>query len=491
MPPTPRPQDDSLRARIARARARISGKPPATHSGPPPKKRRVPRREIEARRQRMVRWGVSIAALAVVLILGFAVLYDNVLKPRQTLAQVGNVGISREDYWKVRGWDLTERAQQYQQIAQFVAPEQQSQYLTMAQQALQQLPGVWGSTDVDATTLNQMIDDQVFLQGAPALGITITPEEVRTYALNRFAPPDAPLITASPTPTFTPDRAAMATGTAAALLPSPEGTPSLATPVGGGTPVGLAMPVGGATPAPALATPVAAITAATPAATPAIPISTPLAGATPNPSEALATAEAGFTQYADAVFPVTRLTAADYDRLIAAPALARQRVREALGAEVGQSAPQVHAAHILLTTQQAAEEARARIAGGEDFAAVARELSTDQGTAANGGDPGWFTHDEMVPAFADAAFALPVGEVSQPVASEFGWHLITVEANDPEYPLTDQQITRLQDAAVANWLEQERAALRVNSSLPPTPTPIPGGFQPPVDAPRPPAEPQG
>lgn len=479
-----RPQDDSLRGRIARARARMQGKPPATHVGPPPKKRRVPRREIEARRQRMIRWGLAIATVAVLAIVIGGILWDNVIKPRQTLARVGDVAITREDYWKVRAYDLAEQAEQYQQFAQFVAPEQQSQYLNLAQQSLAQLPAVWGSMDVDSTTLGNMINDQLFLQGAPELGITLTPEEVRTYALNRFAPFDAPLIEASPTPTFTAERADMATSTAAALVPSPSGTPGMATPVGAGT------PAAGGTPLP-IATPISAVESATPAATPALPIATPLPAATPSPADARATAEAGFAQFEAALFPIAHLNQADFDRLIAAPELAQQRVREVLGAEVGQGAPQVHAAHILVATQQAADEARGRIEAGEDFGDVAREVSTDPGTAPNGGDLGWFTREEMVPAFADAAFSLPVGDVSQPVASEFGWHVIKVLESDPDHPLTNAQITRLQDAAVNAWLEQERAELGVSSSLPPTPTPFPGSFQPPVTAPQPPLEPKG
>ena len=123
---------------------------------------------------------------------------------------------------------------------------------------------------------------------------------------------------------------------------------------------------------------------------------------------------------------------------MAAPALARQKVGDALAATVGQSAPQVRAAHILLPTREEAEAARARVTeGGEDFAAVARELSTDESTAANGGELGWFTREEMVAPFAEAAFALEPGAISEPVETEFGWHVIQVEERDPDRPLTD------------------------------------------------------
>jgi peptidyl-prolyl cis-trans isomerase C len=173
---------------------------------------------------------------------------------------------------------------------------------------------------------------------------------------------------------------------------------------------------------------------------------------------------------------------------VAAPALARQKVGGALAATVGQSAPQMRAAHILLATRDEAEAARARVTeGGEDFAAVARELSTDQATAANGGALGWFTREEMVAPFAEAAFALEPGAISEPVETEFGWHIIRVAERDPERPLTDLQINRLQQAAEERWLEEQRARLVVTSNLPPTPTPFAPDFVPPVGAPPLPA----
>jgi peptidyl-prolyl cis-trans isomerase C len=87
--------------------------------------------------------------------------------------------------------------------------------------------------------------------------------------------------------------------------------------------------------------------------------------------------------------------------------------------------PEVHARHILLPTEEEAKAALARINAGEDFAKVATELSKDP--AGDGGDLGWFTKDRMVPEFADAAFKLEPGQVSDPVKSQFGWHIIKVE----------------------------------------------------------------
>ena len=87
--------------------------------------------------------------------------------------------------------------------------------------------------------------------------------------------------------------------------------------------------------------------------------------------------------------------------------------------------PEVHARHILVPTEEEAKAALARIKAGEDFAKVATELSKDPG--GDGGDLGWFTKDRMVPEFADAAFKLEPGQVSDPVKSQFGWHIIKVE----------------------------------------------------------------
>jgi peptidyl-prolyl cis-trans isomerase C len=70
---------------------------------------------------------------------------------------------------------------------------------------------------------------------------------------------------------------------------------------------------------------------------------------------------------------------------------------------------------------------RERLVKGEDFAAVAKAESDDAGSGAQGGDLGVFGRGRMVPVFDEAAFALPVGEVSQPVKSPFGWHLIQVQ----------------------------------------------------------------
>ena len=110
---------------------------------------------------------------------------------------------------------------------------------------------------------------------------------------------------------------------------------------------------------------------------------------------------------------------------------------------------QVHARHILIRFQGSqlpikpgqkdlsdaealakVQALKQRIQGGEDFAKVASQESDDTGSGANGGDLGTFRHGQMVPSFEQAAFALKPGELSEPVKTQYGYHLIKVESRD-------------------------------------------------------------
>jgi len=88
---------------------------------------------------------------------------------------------------------------------------------------------------------------------------------------------------------------------------------------------------------------------------------------------------------------------------------------------------EVRARHILVESEDEAKQAQARVKGGEDFAKVAGDLSKDPGSKTDGGDLGFFTKDRMVEPFAEAAFKMEPGQISDPVKSQFGWHVIKVE----------------------------------------------------------------
>jgi peptidyl-prolyl cis-trans isomerase C len=88
---------------------------------------------------------------------------------------------------------------------------------------------------------------------------------------------------------------------------------------------------------------------------------------------------------------------------------------------------EVRARHILVATEAEAKAIVAELKKGTDFAELAKLKSKDPGAAAEGGDHGYFAKDQMVPEFAEAAFKLEKGQLSDPVKSQFGWHVIRVE----------------------------------------------------------------
>lgn len=106
---------------------------------------------------------------------------------------------------------------------------------------------------------------------------------------------------------------------------------------------------------------------------------------------------------------------------------------------------QVQASHILVSDLQTALDLKAQLDEGADFAELANEYTLDTATKGNGGDLGWFGRGEMVPAFEDAAFALSVGEVSNPVETSYGYHIILVtdkqEAHTPSFEEVRDQVT--------------------------------------------------
>ena len=90
------------------------------------------------------------------------------------------------------------------------------------------------------------------------------------------------------------------------------------------------------------------------------------------------------------------------------------------------SEPEVRARHILVETEDEAKAVLAELKKGADFAELAKAKSKDPGSA-DGGDLGYFTKDQMVPEFSEVAFKLDKGQLSEPVKSQFGWHVIKVE----------------------------------------------------------------
>ena len=126
---------------------------------------------------------------------------------------------------------------------------------------------------------------------------------------------------------------------------------------------------------------------------------------------------------------------------------------------------EVHARHILVETEEQAKKIEGELKKGADFAELAKKESKDPG-ASDGGDLGFFTKDQMVPEFSAAAFALEPGKISDPVKTQFGWHVIKVEEKRtrkaPDFEQVKPQIeTYVVRKAQADYVAKLRTAAKV------------------------------
>jgi peptidyl-prolyl cis-trans isomerase C len=133
---------------------------------------------------------------------------------------------------------------------------------------------------------------------------------------------------------------------------------------------------------------------------------------------------------------------------------------------------EIHARHILVANEDEAKAVLAQLKGGADFAELAKQKSTDPGGASDGGDLGYFTKDAMVPEFADAAFKLEPGQLSEPVRTRFGWHIIKVEdRRDRQVPefdkVHDQLEAHLVRKAQADVITKLRNEAKIEQVAPP------------------------
>lgn len=136
---------------------------------------------------------------------------------------------------------------------------------------------------------------------------------------------------------------------------------------------------------------------------------------------------------------------------------------------------EVHARHILVESEDDAKAIAAELKKGADFAELAKKKSKDPG-ASDGGDLGFFTKDQMVPEFSAVAFTLEPGKISDPVKSQFGWHIIKVEeARDRKPPAFDQVKGQIENFVIrkaqADYVTKLRTAAKVERLDKPADTP--------------------
>jgi peptidyl-prolyl cis-trans isomerase C len=133
----------------------------------------------------------------------------------------------------------------------------------------------------------------------------------------------------------------------------------------------------------------------------------------------------------------------------------KQTYNDAVKSMGGQE--EVRARHILVEKEDEANAIAEQLKGGADFATLAKEKSKDPG-ATEGGDLGYFTKDQMVPEFADVAFKMYPGQLSNPVKSQFGWHIIKVEDKRTKQPPEFEKVKDQIEAYVARKAQSEFVA---------------------------------
>ena len=143
------------------------------------------------------------------------------------------------------------------------------------------------------------------------------------------------------------------------------------------------------------------------------------------------------------------------------------KVQAAYDKEVAafEPAPEFSAAHILVDSEEKATELKAEIDGGADFAELAKANSSD-GSAASGGDLGWFGPGQMVPEFEAAVTAMEVGQVAGPVQSQFGWHLIKLnDKRETAPPALEEARPVIEDQLRQEALQARVAQLKEGATI--------------------------
>ncbi|MCL5611817.1 MAG: peptidylprolyl isomerase [Chloroflexi bacterium] len=407
-------------------------------------KKHIARLERERKQTRLILFAFIGIVVIVVGLLAYGYLDINYLQYRRTVASIGNVNITTGE------WQARVRMERGRLINQMATYQQYAQVfgIDTTQQVQQLSSQLSNSTTLGQTVLDQMINEELIRQEAAKRGITASPEEIDKAIQESYRY----YANGTPTPTITPTQVTFPTLSAETLkivtiTPTPTQvlTPTV-TPTATMDP--LASPTATATLAPTF----------TPGPTPTItPTSTPAPTSTPYTLQ-------GFQdQYQKGVASLVKLgLTADQVRKLYETNVLRDKLMAIITADTPHTQEQVWARHILVKDEATAKIVEDRLAKGEDFATVAKELSTDTGSAAKGGDLGWFGKGAMVAEFEAAAFSQKVGVIGPPVKSQFGYHIIQVLAHE-NVPLDATAYQQAQQQAFGDWLKTLRDTYKVKT----------------------------
>ncbi len=391
-----------------------------------PTRRQVALSRKEKEQQKLVYMGLGLVAALILIALAVGLFQTFVLEPNSPVAVVNGEEISTQEYQDqtlLERFVLDDQLQQVINELGALPPAEEgedqltqlirNQYQQYAQQISQQ------RSLVDRQALDNMIVDKLIAAEAAQRGITVPNDEV-TEAVNQLVAGRQGGVTAA-SATETVAARAEASATAAGWTPTPTLTPS------------------------------PTLTSTDPVTPVATPIPQPTATLNIIGQDELATQNSNWLAV---VTGQTGLTETQYREFIRMRLL-RTKLAEALGEEVPRTAEHANSRHILVETEEEANDVIARLKAGEDFAALAKELSTDPGSGANGGELGSVPKGRFVAPVEEAIFSLPIGQVSDPVESQFGWHVIEVLERG-EQELSPANYSQAQQAAFSDWLVATR-----------------------------------
>jgi parvulin-like peptidyl-prolyl isomerase len=401
-------------------------------------KKHIARLERERRQVNLIR-GIAIAGIVIVVgLLAYGYLRLNVFALREPVAEVNGVTITTGEWQQRVKYQRALMVNAYNEYSFY----QQNFGFDYSQQ-LQQIASTLSVPDIlGQQVLDQMIDEILIRQAAEEMGISVSEEEVERSIRENFGffPNGTPSPTVTPTevmfPTLTSQQLTLYPST---FTPTPVST-STVTPTATLDPSSTAAPT--STPVPATPTPVPENATAT---------------ATPYTLEGF---QSEFKETVDSFgqYGISEQTI----RSIFEMTLLRQKLMDEVTQDVPRTEEQVWARHILVGTETEAQAALALINAGTDFATVAQRYSEDTGSGANGGDLGWFGQGAMVAEFEQVAFDLEVGEISEPVQSQFGYHIIQVLGHH-DVPLNSTQYEQKKETEFSDWLAAERGEAEITT----------------------------
>lgn len=400
-------------------------------------KKHMARVERENRQRRILLGGLIVVGIAIIGFIGYGLLDQFILRDLKAVAVVNGEKITSRNFVTRTQYVRSQLGNQYTQAYQYYLmfandPTFSNQIIQNLEQLQSQLSAEYAPSLAE-TVLDRMMEEVLILQLAEKEGITVSEDEVTNALKDAFGYyPNGTLVptltaTLFNTPTIDPAIFEIITATPTLL-------PATATATLEVTPTELPTMTATATLDPAI-----------PTAT-AYPTETPMT-------------EAGFaTRVSDYLAPgaVYGFEEADF-RFMYKIQLLQTRLSDKVTADLKPVQEQVWARHILVTDETTANDLYAQLLEGADFATLAQFNSLDTSNASTGGDLGWFGTGVMVTEFETAAFALKPGQISPPVKTDFGWHIIQC-IDHAERNLTASEFNAYKQRVFTKWLDEQKAA---------------------------------